>query len=160
MIAQCRSGNRRRSKCGGRGFPHHLAWDIGGDGAVVIGNRAGVVGRMTNEERILALIRSSERALTDREIREQTGIEPRAQVNQICNRLAEKGLTLRENGPHGSLVNGLVVEDEGDPAYPASGPAKEREVGTLGPRGVACVAGAARGWGLGQGPAHHWGIIG
>ena len=110
--------------------------NIGGDGAVVIGNRAGVVGRMTNEERILALIRSSERALTDREIREQTGIEPHAQVNQICSRLAGKELTLRENGPQGSLVNRIVVEDEGDPAYPASGPAKEREVGTLGPREI------------------------
>ena len=106
--------------------------NIGGYGAVVIGNRAGVVGRMTNEERILALIRSSERALTDRDIREQTGIEPHAQVNQISNRLARKGLARREDGPQGSLVNRLVVEDEGAAAYPASARGKEREVGTLG----------------------------
>ncbi len=106
--------------------------NIGGDGGVVNGNRAGVVGRMTNEERILELIRSSKRALTDREIREQTGIEPHAHVNQICNRLAGKGFTRRETGPRGFLVNTFVVEDESDTAYPTI-TAKEREFGTLVP---------------------------
>ena len=101
------------------------------DGTVVWGGNQRVVSRMTNEERILALIRGSERALTDGEIRQRTGIEPHAQVNQIWNRLAGKGLTRREYGPQGFLVNRLVVEGDGDATYPAS-PEMAAAVGTLG----------------------------
>ena len=60
---------------------------------------------MTNRERVLALIRSESAGLTDTQIRERTGIEPHQQVNQICRRLAQAGLTERRPGPHGRLVN-------------------------------------------------------
>lgn len=49
---------------------------------------------MTNEERVLALIRQHP-GLSDAEIRERTGIRPHQQVNQITNRLARRGLTRR-----------------------------------------------------------------
>ena len=87
---------------------------------------------MTNVERILALILSSARGLTDREIREQTGITPHQQVNQICHRLADKGLTRRERGPQGFWVNSPAVEDDGDVVSSAAAPAKERHVEALG----------------------------
>lgn len=45
---------------------------------------------MNNEDRILDLLRAQP-GLTDREIRERTGIAPHQQVNQITNRLARLG---------------------------------------------------------------------
>ena len=87
---------------------------------------------MTNAERILALVRSSGWGLTDREIREQTGITPHQQVNQICNRLAGQGLTRRERGPQGFWVNRPAVEDDGAVVNPAGVPGKERHIGMIG----------------------------
>ncbi|CAN5909527.1 hypothetical protein BH23ACT10_BH23ACT10_20780 [soil metagenome] len=55
---------------------------------------------MTNRERVLAVIRQRP-GLTDRQIREATGIEPHQQVNRICRRLADQGLVRRERGPNG-----------------------------------------------------------
>jgi hypothetical protein len=55
---------------------------------------------MTNRERVLAVIRERP-GLTDRQIREATGITPHQQVNAICRRLADKGLVRRERGPDG-----------------------------------------------------------
>lgn len=55
---------------------------------------------MTNRERVLAVIRDRP-GLTDRQIREATGIEPHQQVNGICRRLAHQGLVRRERGPNG-----------------------------------------------------------
>ena len=43
---------------------------------------------MTNRERVLAVIRERP-GLTDRQIREATGITPHQQVNGICRRLAD-----------------------------------------------------------------------
>ena len=60
---------------------------------------------MTNRERVLALIRSEPAGLTDCQVRERTGIRPHQQVNQICRKLAEEGLTERRPGPAGRLVN-------------------------------------------------------
>lgn len=60
---------------------------------------------MTNRERVLALVHSEPTGLTDSEIRERTGIQPRQQVNQICRNLAEAGLIERRPGPGGRLVN-------------------------------------------------------
>ena len=59
---------------------------------------------MTNREQVLALIRS-EPGLTDRAIRERTGIEPHQQVNQICRTFAAQGLIQRTAGPDGLLIN-------------------------------------------------------
>lgn len=69
---------------------------------------------MTNVERVLVLIRSSARGLTDREIGERTRITPHQQVNQICNKLAARGLTRRERGPNGFFVNRPLAEYDGD----------------------------------------------
>ena len=80
---------------------------------------------MTNKERVLALIRSSANGLTDREIRERTGISPHQQVNQICNRLAKKGLTCREPGPGNVLVNKPAVEGDTGLSLPAGDRTKE-----------------------------------
>ena len=85
---------------------------------------------MTNVERVLALIRSSPGGLTDREIRERTGISPHQQVNQIGNRLAREGLTRREPDARGVLVNRPAVDDERDPSVPAVPRTKERDDGT------------------------------
>lgn len=60
---------------------------------------------MTNRERVLALIRSEPDGITDSEIRKRTGIRPHQQVNQICRKLAQAGLTLRQRGKEGLLVN-------------------------------------------------------
>ena len=60
---------------------------------------------MANRDRILELLRASERPLTDSEIRRRTGIEPHQQVNQICRSLAAAGLIDRRQGPEGRLVN-------------------------------------------------------
>ena len=103
---------------------------------------------MTNVDRVLALIRSTARGLTDRELGEQTGITPHQQVNKICNKLAERGLTRRERGPDGFLVNRPAAQDDGDlpsrsdaahrppastaPATTGSPPATGSAVGELG----------------------------
>jgi hypothetical protein len=50
--------------------------------------------------RILALIQRCP-GLTDRQIREATGIEPHQQVNGICHRLEQQSLICRERGPRG-----------------------------------------------------------
>lgn len=60
---------------------------------------------MTNRERVLALIRAAPDGITDSEIRKRTGIRPHQQVNQICRKLAQAGLTLRQRGKEGLLVN-------------------------------------------------------
>ena len=60
---------------------------------------------MTNRERVLTMIRSEPAGLTDSEIRERTGVRPHQQVNQICRRLAQQGLTVRRAGPDGRLRN-------------------------------------------------------
>ena len=59
---------------------------------------------MTNRERILALIRSRPKGITDSEIRRRTGIEPHQQVNQICRKLAQAGLVDRRRGD-GPIIN-------------------------------------------------------
>ena len=64
---------------------------------------------MANSDRILELLRASERPLTDSEIRHRTGIEPHQQVNQICRSLAAAGLIDRRQGPEGRLVNSAVA---------------------------------------------------
>jgi hypothetical protein len=73
----------------------------------------------SNQDIILELIRQVP-GLTDSEIRQRTGINPHQQVNAICNRLADKGLTRRERGPHGHWVN-LPVESS-TPSAPGHSP--------------------------------------
>ncbi len=63
---------------------------------------------MANRDRILELLRASERPLSDSEIRRRTGIEPHQQVNQICRSLAAAGLIDRRQGSEGRLVNSAV----------------------------------------------------
>ena len=63
---------------------------------------------MTNRDRILELLRTAERPLTDSEIRRRTGIEPHQQVNQICRKLAAAGLIDRRQGAERRLVNSVV----------------------------------------------------
>ena len=70
---------------------------------------------MTNRERVLALIQSQP-GLTDAEIVERTGITPHQQVNSICRELAIQGLTLRERGAEGRIVNKPGSTAEGDSA--------------------------------------------
>lgn len=59
---------------------------------------------MTNRELVLRLI-GSEPGLTDRQIRERTGIQPHQQVNQICRQLVTEGVTTRVPGPDGLIRN-------------------------------------------------------
>ena len=60
---------------------------------------------MTNPERVLALIRSNPRGLTDSEIGERTGIQPHQQINRICRALEEEGRTRRATGSNGHIIN-------------------------------------------------------
>ena len=85
-----------------------------------------IIDLMTNVERVLALINSSSCGVTDREIRERTGISPHQQVNQICNRLARDGRTRRELGPQGLLVNKPTEQDETIPPVLVSASRKEQ----------------------------------
>ena len=66
----------------------------------------------TNAERILTALCEAGRPLSDRDLQEATGISPRAQVNQLCNRLARSGLTVREPGVNGAMMNRLPGPDE------------------------------------------------
>jgi hypothetical protein len=59
---------------------------------------------MTNEELLLDCMKKHPRK-DDDELALLTKIQPRQQVNQICNRLAKKGYLVREMGPRGKLVN-------------------------------------------------------
>lgn len=61
----------------------------------------------TRAERIRALLQTRP-GLDDDEIAAQLRIEPRQTVNQICRRLAEKGVLIRERGPGGKIVNTLT----------------------------------------------------
>lgn len=72
---------------------------------------------MKNRERVLEFIQS-ESGVTDREIRERTGIQPHQQVNQICRRLAAAGLITREPGPDGLIRN--YVASGSAPEHPPS----------------------------------------
>ncbi|MDE0007203.1 MAG: helix-turn-helix domain-containing protein [Gammaproteobacteria bacterium] len=76
---------------------------------------------MTNKERILELLASSPRSLTDTEVRQVTGIQPHQQVNQICRRLAAQGLIDRRMGPDGHLVN-RAIQERGKPERDGSTP--------------------------------------
>lgn len=62
---------------------------------------------MSNRDRVLDLI-ERQPGLSDREIRERSGIEPHQQVNQICRDLTRRGLIRREERPDGVLGNYLV----------------------------------------------------
>jgi biotin operon repressor len=55
-------------------------------------------------DRILALL-ADRPGLDDDEIASALGIAPRQTVNQICRRLADQGVILRERGPRGKIVN-------------------------------------------------------
>lgn len=69
---------------------------------------------MTNRERVLVLIRSEPGGVTDSEIRRRTGISPHQQVNQICRKLAQDGLTDRRAGGTGRIVNVPLGSSEGN----------------------------------------------
>ena len=59
---------------------------------------------MSNRDRVLDLIQRQP-GLSDREIRERSGIEPHQQVNQICRDLTRRGLIRRKGRPDGVLGN-------------------------------------------------------
>ena len=59
---------------------------------------------MGHREEILALVLTRP-GLTDAQIRQLTGINPHQQVNQICRSLEVEGLTRREVGRDGYIVN-------------------------------------------------------
>lgn len=80
---------------------------------------------VSNRARILALIQRCP-GLTDRQIREATGIEPHQQVNGICRRLEQQGLIRRERGPRG-ITNHLVEHTApAQNSQPARGVASHR----------------------------------
>jgi hypothetical protein len=47
--------------------------------------------------------------MSDSELARVTGIQPRNQVNSICNRLNRSGVLLRERGESGEIVNVLIA---------------------------------------------------
>ena len=52
---------------------------------------------MTNKEEIFDLINSHPEGLDDDDIAEMTGIQPRQQVQQLCNQLADSKRILRQS---------------------------------------------------------------
>lgn len=77
----------------------------------------------SHQDRILDLLRSGV-ALDDDEIASKLGIEPRQTVNQVCRRLAGRGLITRTWGPTGKIVNGLAdgAGDRSPPSQPKALP--------------------------------------
>jgi hypothetical protein len=62
---------------------------------------------MTNRELILATLRRRG-PMTDSQLRQDTGIEPHQQVNQICRRLEGEGLLERQRAADGRIRNILT----------------------------------------------------
>ncbi len=67
--------------------------------------------RVTNIDRVIELV-SRKSGLDDDKISELTGVNPRNQVNRICNDLAKLGKLKRVPGPKGKLINQWVVGTE------------------------------------------------
>lgn len=61
----------------------------------------------THPERILSALQAAARPMSDTELATVTGIAPRTQTNQTCNRLSRDGSVVRERGK-----GGLCVSDE------------------------------------------------
>jgi hypothetical protein len=72
--------------------------------------------RLTNAEKILAALATAGRPLSDGELATLTGIAPPAQVNQICNKLARAGRTIRHQTVGGPLLNSLPDSTGSDAA--------------------------------------------
>ena len=85
--------------------------------------------RLTNGERILIALDAAGRPLSDAELAEATGIAPRAQVNQLCNKLARAGRTIRQPGPEGHMLNRLPQPDDviTEAATPSGGSSHEQQ---------------------------------
>lgn len=80
------------------------------------------MGGGSHQHRILDLLRSGV-ALDDDEIASRLGIELRQAVNQVCRRLAGRGLVTRTRGPAGKIVNGLAEGADGSlPLHPKAPP--------------------------------------
>lgn len=89
----------------------------------------------SHAERILALLRARP-CLNDDEIAAALGIEPRQTVNQICRRLAAKGVLMREPGSRGKLVNRLT---DGGAAPPGRAAQPAPRPGTAPPAGYSLI---------------------
>ena len=62
--------------------------------------------RSTHAKRIISLLVQTP-GLNDDEIAQALAIEPRQTVNQVCRRLANRGVLLRERGPGDKIINRL-----------------------------------------------------
>ena len=63
--------------------------------------------RDTHSARMMTLLASSP-GLNDDEIARELSIEPRQTVNQVCRRLAARGVLIRTTGRAGKIINTLV----------------------------------------------------
>jgi len=61
----------------------------------------------THTERIIDLL-GRRPGIDDDEIARVLRIEPRQTVNQVCRRLAERGLVSRVRGDNGKIINNLT----------------------------------------------------
>ncbi len=80
--------------------------------------------------------------LTDRQIREATGIEPHRTVNQVCRKLVLEGLLVRHEGPDGLIVN----VPTGDPRLPQGNRRADYRIGENPLRSVGPPATKRRVW--------------
>ena len=82
----------------------------------------------SHASRIMALLADSP-GLDDDEIASALSIEPRQTVNQVCRRLAARGVLDRTRGSAGKIINLLVTAPERHPV-PARAPARSIAQGT------------------------------
>src|SRR5688572_7891650 len=80
---------------------------------------------MTNKEEIFDLIRNHPEGLDDDDIAEMTGIQPRQQVQQLCNQLADSKRIRRHSvgkaGKRRKIHNFPAMEAEGVAVPSATG---------------------------------------
>ncbi len=81
--------------------------------------------RDTHAARIMALLASSP-GLNDDEIARELSIEPRQTVNQVCRRLAARGVLVRTTGGAGKIINTLVNASAMPERHPVQPPAPVR----------------------------------
>jgi hypothetical protein len=85
----------------------------------------GVMVRSTHADRIMALLARSP-GLNDDEIAKELSIEPRQTVNQVCRRLAARGVLERTTGRTGKIINTHTGTSATPERKPVSPPAPAR----------------------------------
>jgi hypothetical protein len=100
---------------------------------------------MTNKEEIFDLINSHPEGLDDDDIAEMTGIQPRQQVQQLCNQLADSKRIRRQSvGKAGKRRKIHNFPSSGKPTEPANSSGTDSQIENWRRRLSALVAATGR----------------